>query len=124
MKPVSRQIRFGTLRFRREFVRGLALVAVLLMAPFAGADDGEFRIESRQGTVQSTDFAANKMVVGGVSYDVAPDANVSLGGSYGAFTMIESGINVEILVRRYLTSGRREVIEVRELPPGVKPEEY
>ncbi len=47
------------------------------------------------------DYAASKIVVGGVSYDIAPDANVQLGGSYGAFTMITPGMNVSIIVQRY-----------------------
>ncbi len=124
-RSIRMRMQLLALQFRSGLARGLVLAAVLLsMAPLASADDGDFRIETRQGTVQSTDFAANKMVVGGVSYDVALDANVTLGGTYGAFTMIKTGMNVEIVLRRYLASGQREVIEVRELPPGVKPEEY
>ncbi len=100
------------------------LVGAILIAPIASADDGDFRIESNQGPVESVDYAENKMVVGGVSYNVAVDASVELGGSYGAFTMITPGMNVKILIRRYLTPGRPEVIDVKELPPGVAPVQY
>ena len=55
---------------------------------------------------------------------IAPDANVQLGGSYGAFTMITPGMNVSIVVQRYIESGHRQIIEVKELAPGVVPEQY
>ena len=64
------------------------------------------------------------MVVGGVSYNMAADANVQLGGSYGAFTMITPGMNVSILVQRFIDTGERQIIEVKELAPGVVPQQY
>lgn len=118
MNSVSTQ--FGKLA--RISVRGLVLAGAILVAPFAGADD--FRIESRQGPVESVDYSANKIVVGGVSYDVALDANVQLGGSFGAFTMITPGMNVEILVQRYVESGHGQIIDLKELAPGVVPLQY
>ena len=119
MNSVSTQFGNG---FVRACVRLLVLAGAILVAPFAGADD--FRIESRQGPVESVDYPANKMVVGGVSYDVAVDANVQLGGSYGAFTMITPGMNVSILIQRYIESGQSQIIDVKELAPGVVPQQY
>ena len=103
-------------------MRGLVLAGAILVAPFANADD--FRIESRQGPVESVDYSTNKIVVGGISYDVALDANVQLGGSFGAFTMITPGMNVEILVQRYVESGQSQIIDLKELAPGVVPVQY
>ena len=119
MNSVS--IQFGR-GFVRACARGLVVIGAILVAPFAGADD--FRVESRQGAVESVDYNTNRIVVGGVSYDVAVDANIQLGGSYGALSMITPGMNVEILIQRYLDSGQREVIDVKELAPGVVLEEY
>lgn len=113
-----------SMQFGKGFVGGLLLAGAILVAPIAGAAEDDFRIESRQGPVESADYSKNSMVVGGVSYDVAADASVELGGSYGAFTMITPGMNVEILIRRYIDTGRREVIDVKELPPGVPPMQY
>ena len=42
------------------------LAGAMLIAPIAGAAEDDFRIESKQGSVESVDYAANKMVVGGV----------------------------------------------------------
>ena len=109
-------------QFGKQLVRGLMLAGAILVAPFASADD--FRIESKQGPVESVDYSTNKMVVGGVSYNMAADANVQLGGSYGAFTMITPGMNVSILVQRFIDTGERQIIEVKELAPGVVPQQY
>ena len=109
-------------QFGKQLVRALMLAGAMLVAPFSSADD--FRIESKQGPVESVDYTTNKMVVGGVSYNMAADANVQLGGSYGAFTMITPGMNVSILVQRFIDTGERQIIEVKELAPGVVPQQY
>ncbi len=111
-------------QFCRRIAHRCLLVVATLIAPIAGAAEDDFRIESRQGPVESLDATSNRIVVGGVSYDVALDASVELGGSYGAFTMITPGMNVQILVKRYVDTGRREVIDVKELPSGVQPLQY
>ena len=111
-----------SIQFGKRLVRGLVLTGAILVAPIVSADD--FRIESKQGPVESVDYPSNRIVVGGVSYDVAADANVQLGGSYGAFTMITPGMNVSILIQRYIDSGQRQIIELKELAPGVVPQQY
>ena len=115
-------------QFGKQLVRGLMLAGAILFAPFSSADD--FRIESKQGPVESVDYSTNKMVVGGVSYNMAADANVQLGGSYGAFTMITPGMNQRGTRidpgPAFHRHGRveRQIIEVKELAPGVVPQQY
>jgi hypothetical protein len=113
-----------SLRIVERAVRAVVLTGVIAVAPVAGADEGDFRVESWQGPVESLDAGKNTMVVGGVAYDVAPDAHVSLGGSYGALTLMTPGMNVKIMMKRYLDTGRREIIDIQELPPGVVPQQY
>ena len=113
-----------SLRIIERVARTIALAGAIAVAPAAGADDGDFRIESWQGSVETLDATKNTMVVGGVLYDVAPDAHVQLGGSYGALTLMTPGMNVKIMMKRYLDTGRREIIDIQELPPGVVPQQY
>jgi len=113
-----------SLRNMQRITRAVVLAGAIAIAPAVSADDGEFRIESWQGSVESLDATKNTMVVGGVLYDVAPDAHVELGGSYGALTLMTPGMNVKIMMKRYLDTGRREIIDIQELPPGVVPEQY
>ena len=98
-------------------------VAAALLAPLASADD-DFQILSWQGVIETIDVPANQIVVGGVRYKVAVDANVEIGGSYGAFTLLQPGMSVQILVRRYIRDGSQDIIDVKELAPGVKPKQY
>jgi hypothetical protein len=111
-----------TIRLGSVLVRALVLVGAIAIAPLASADD--FRIESREGVIDTADFQANEIVISGVRYVVAVDANVEVGGSYGAYTLLTPGMNVRFLLRRYIESGEREIIDLEELPAGVMPEEY
>ncbi len=106
-------------------VRGSLLAGAILIAPIApnAAVVDEFSVESAQGEVESVDIAANQFIVGGIRYDVALDADVEIGGNYGAFTLLTPGLNVELQIHRYLDN-RTEVVSVKELPPGVVPKQY
>ena len=114
----------GSIQVCRRAARTLLLIGAIAVAPLAAADDGDFSVESRQGSVESLDTSKSTIVVGGVVYDVAADANVRLGGSYGAFTLMAPGMNVKIMMKRYIDTGRREIIDIEELPPGVAPQQY
>ncbi len=45
-------------QFGKQLVRGLMLAGAMLVAPIASADD--FRIESKQGPVESVDYARTR----------------------------------------------------------------
>jgi hypothetical protein len=111
------------LQLLKRLTRVWVLVVAALLAPLASADD-DFQILSSQGVIETIDVPANQVVVGGVRYSVAADANVEIGGSYGAFTLLQPGMNVEILVRRYVGNGKQDIIDLKELAPGVKPRQY
>jgi hypothetical protein len=116
MKTINRRL-FG------QLVRAAVLIGATSLAPIASADD-DFQILSKQGAIESIDVQANQIVVGGVRYDVAVDANVEIGGSYGAFTLLQPGMGVKILMRRYVGSGATDIIDLKELAPGEKPKQY
>ncbi len=105
-------------------VRGSLLAGAILIAPIGAAADDEFTVDSVQGEVESVDIPTNQFVVGGIRYDVALDADVEIGGNYGAFTLLTPGMKVNLLVRRYLDTNRVEVVSVKELPAGVVPKQY
>lgn len=116
MKPTLMQL-------GKRLVAGAALIGAATLAPIASADD-DFQILSRQGVIDSIDVAANQVVIGGVRYAVAVDANVEIGGSYGAFTLLQPGMAVQILTRRFVESGAQDIIDLKELPAGVTPKQY
>ncbi len=47
------------------------------------------------GKIQSLDFANQVMVVSGAEFGVSPTVQVEIAGSYGAFTMLETGMLIE-----------------------------
>ena len=110
-------------QFLKWLVRGSLLAGAIVIAPVAAAAD-EFSVESVQGEVEAVDVATNQFVVGGVRYNVAIDAEVELGGSYGAFTMLAPGQKVELKVRRYVDTDQLEVVSVKELAAGLTPKQY
>jgi hypothetical protein len=102
-----------------------AVVAVLLFATSVAATAAEpvaGNIE-RQGTIHELDYGTNTVVISGTRYTVAIDANVEIAGSYGAFTMLKTGMAVAFTFDRYADDAR-VISEIKELPPGVVPEEY
>jgi hypothetical protein len=105
----------------KRFVRSALLAAAVALAPFAVADD--FSIEAVQGEVESVDFTVNRIVVGGVAYQIAPDASVQIAGTYGAPTMLLPGMKLKVMYRRY-PDGVVEIIDAKELPAGAELEQY
>ena len=75
-----------------------------------------------QGVIQKIDFAMNQMVVSGNRYDVSTSARVSINGTYGAFTMLTTGMRIEFTYKKF-SDGVRQIIEVRELSDSEDMEE-
>ena len=99
---------------------GLALFAFASGAGPAAADE---RIETTEGQIHALDFESSMLLISGVTYYIALDAKVEIGGTYGAPTMLANGMNVRFTFRRY-DDGKREIIELEELPDNVKPQMY
>lgn len=104
---------------RKTFTWVLCLLACL---PVAVQATGTYALATDSGRIEELDFAGSTMIVGGLRYRVAVDANVEIAGSYGAFTMLEPGMRIyyeyEVISRT-----ERRVVLIRELPQGVRLEE-
>lgn len=70
------------------------------------------------GIVVETDFAAGTMVIEGYRYRFAPDIPVQIGGSASSVTMLTPGMKVQFRFLR-VPDDLRELVEIREIPPGV-----
>jgi hypothetical protein len=110
--------------FKKIAILVLALglpIQVLAQAEFEPEDELDYPSNFPQrvsyGVIQSLDFGQSMMVVDGNRYRVAADVNVEIGGTYGAFTMLQTGmrIRLEYLV---VSPSSREIIDIREMPPG------
>lgn len=96
------------------------LLALLLLLPMAAgaADAGQYALAEDAGVIQKLDFDAQTMVIDGMGYDVAVDVKVEIGGSYGAFTMLTTGMRIYYEFRQ-ISPTSRLVTTIKELPDGV-----
>ena len=84
----------------KSIVRAIGTVIVLATASFAQADYNTPQSEGT-GEIYALDFANRKMIVGGSQYTVSQTAEVEIGGSYGAFTMLQKGMKIEFTYLHY-----------------------
>ena len=79
-------------------------------------------IAETRGSIDELRFADNTMLIGGTLYSVSSAARVEIGGTYGAFTMLKEGMNVDVEFYQF-NDGTREIIMIRELLRGEVVEE-
>ncbi len=98
-----------------RLVKRLGLVAAVwalcagAVAESYNAPEGE-----AEGEITELDFGKNTIVVGGYVYDVSASADVQIGGSYGAFTMLEEGMQIEFTYQRF-DDGVRKIVGIRQV---------
>lgn len=73
-----------------------------------------------EGEIHQLNFAAQTLRLQGLDFGVAPQVRVEIGGGYGAFTLLEVGMAVEMRFWRY-ADGRREVFEIKQLTGTRRP---
>jgi hypothetical protein len=78
--------------------------------------------KTKTGTIQQLNFGDGSMIVDGYRYDSTPEIRVEIAGSYGAFTMLQVGMKVQIVYR--LVSGtQRDLVEITQIPDNFTIEE-
>ena len=78
--------------------------------------------KSKTGTIQELNFGTNSMIMDGIRYYTAPDVNVEIRGTFGAFTMLQTGMKV-LIVYLVHSGTERELIEIKQLPDNTVLEE-
>ena len=102
----------------RPMIRGLlvAMAALNLWAPVQAVEYNPPEAV-RYGIVQALEMDVNDIIIEGHRYSVSLTAHVEIGGTYGAYTMLEPGMRVEYHYYRY-DDGRRVIFWLRELAPN------
>jgi len=97
-------------------IRHLVLVLVLagFATPGAFAEDAAPQ-RTKAGIIQEIDLAQSSLIVSGMQYDVAFDAKVEIRGSYGAFSMLATGMQIQFTYLVHSES-RRTIIEIKQIP--------
>lgn len=100
----------------------VVLCASLAWGGVAGAMESPYPRAAGAGKVEALNFGDNSMIVGGLRYRVAPDVQVEIGGSYGAFTMLRPGMRIRFDYM-VVSSTERVLVRIQELPGDVVLEE-
>ena len=102
----------------------IGVLALWLLLPMAAAaqDAWQYPLAEDTGVIQKLEFGASTLVIDSMRYDVAVDVKVEIGGSFGAFTMLATGMRVYYEFRR-ISPAERVVTLIRELPRDVEMDE-
>lgn len=94
---------------------GLWLVLSALPASAAPKDTGV-------GVIEEINLPSQELIVSGLSYRVALDAEVEIDGSYGAFTMLRRGMQIEFDFEKH-SSTERVITRIQHIPDRFSIEE-
>ncbi|MFK7916406.1 MAG: hypothetical protein AB8B93_21010 [Pseudomonadales bacterium] len=97
----------------------VALLAALGIAPAHAAGD---ETDQDRGQIEELDFAQGTMVIDGLLYWTGPDLRVEIAGSFGAFTMLRTGMYVD-MEYRLKPGDQRELFSLKEVMQGGAAEE-
>lgn len=95
---------------------------LILFSSLVLAASGGFELapeKEMDGTIQSLDYGANTMIFEGVRFHMAPGLTVEIRGSYGAFTMLEEGMNATVTYR-VVSESERYATEIVQLPDNFR----
>lgn len=71
------------------------------------------------GTIQALDFGAGTMIFEGTRFHMAPELEVEIRGSYGAFTLLETGMKATVTYR-VISESERHAIRIVQLPDNFR----
>ncbi|MFB3105371.1 MAG: hypothetical protein ACE1ZA_10635 [Pseudomonadales bacterium] len=98
----------------------MAVVLVTALASLVAA--AEAPTVEAEGTIHAVELSTNTLVIDGVRFHVAFDAEVEIYGSYGAFTMLQTGMKVIFEYRRH-SPANLEIFDIEQLPDNTNIEE-
>ncbi len=101
----------------------LALLLLLSSPGWAASAPSYMAPETTmEGTIHELDFGANTMIFEGLRFRMAPDVQVEIRGTYGAFTMLQPGMKA-VVTFRMISDTEREVTRIEQLPDNAALEE-
>lgn len=104
--------------------KSLSMLALVLIALWSGqalAQEGD--VAEEEGVVERLVLESNEVIINGVAFRVAYDAQVEIRGSYGAYTMLQPGMKVFYEYRRYSPT-ELEIFAIEQLPDNQVIEEF
>ena len=101
----------------------LSMLALVLIALWSGqALAAEDDVAEEEGVIERLVLERNEVIISGVAFRVAYDAQVEIRGSYGSYTMLQPGMKVFFEYRRYSPT-ELEIFAIEQLPDNREIEE-
>jgi hypothetical protein len=100
--------------FKRFRYLVLAVVFACFSATGVFAQD-QAPLRTKVGIIREVNLAESSLVVSGMRYEVAFDANVEIRGSYGAFSMLTTGMQIQFTYQ-VNSESERTIIEIEQIP--------
>lgn len=91
----------------------LAMLLITLTSGQLQAQDADLMEE--EGVIEQLIVASNEVIISGVTFRVAFDAEVEIRGSFGAYTMLQPGMKVFYEYRRHSPT-ELEIYAIEQLP--------
>ena len=98
------------------------MLYLLGCVPMSAQSADTYALAAESGRIEALSFGNSTMIVGGLRYRVAMDAKVEIGGSYGAFTLLQTGMRI-YYEYEVISPTQRRIVLIRELPAAVTLEE-
>lgn len=114
--------RKNALEQRRRTLKTLAATTGLWLALAALPASAAAPADTGVGVIEEINLASQEMIVSGLSYRVALDAQVEIDGSYGAFTMLRQGMQIEFDFEKH-SSTERVITRIQHIPDRFSIEE-
>jgi hypothetical protein len=73
---------------------------------------GSYAMATKAGVIESLEMDTSSIIIGGLRYQVPLDARIEIHGTYGAFTMLEPGMNA-VFTYRIIDDHHREITALR-----------
>lgn len=102
------------MKIARNMLSGLLLFWFVLM-PASAATPWNYPERQTVGTIQDVELSESNLIVDGMRYGVAIDAHVEINGSYGAFTMLKTGMKIDFTYK-VISESERLIVRIREIP--------
>lgn len=100
--------------FKRFRFLVLAVVFACFSATGVFAQD-QAPLRTKVGIIREVNLADSSLIVSGMRYEVALDADVQIRGSYGAFSMLTKGMQIQFTYQ-VKSESERTIIEIEQIP--------
>ena len=92
----------------------ISMTVMVMCTAQAFAAEYNAPMVDRAGVIQEVNIGDQEIIISGHRYSVSQTVNVTIAGSYGAFTLLQEGMRVRYTYHRF-DDGTRRIIQIDEL---------